>query len=124
MERALVWYERLFGRPADGRPTPELAEWRLARGGGVQLVFDPVRAGRTAVTLAVEDMDALAADLAERGVEPRPGPPGAGHHRQAHLTDLDGNVITFAEDPRAAVFDRSAAARAHDDGVAILGGRN
>jgi len=31
MDSAVQWYEKLFGRPADSRPMPEVAEWKFER---------------------------------------------------------------------------------------------
>jgi hypothetical protein len=45
LERASVWYEALFGRPADNRPTPSLVEWQVTSGGWVQVTVDTDRAG-------------------------------------------------------------------------------
>ena len=32
---AAKWYERVFGRPPDARPMPEVVEWKFARGGEI-----------------------------------------------------------------------------------------
>ncbi|MEV5260759.1 hypothetical protein [Streptomyces anulatus] len=33
VETAVVWYEKLLGRPADNRPMPSPADWHLSTGG-------------------------------------------------------------------------------------------
>jgi hypothetical protein len=43
---ASQWYERLFGRPADSKPMPEVAEWKFERGGWLQVYQLPERAGK------------------------------------------------------------------------------
>ena len=34
---ASIWYEKLFGRPADSSPMPEVTEWKFDRGGWLQV---------------------------------------------------------------------------------------
>src|ERR1700675_2133259 len=48
---AVVWYEKVFGRPPDSRPMPEVAEWGFERGGGLQVYQLPERAGSGSFTL-------------------------------------------------------------------------
>lgn len=57
VDAALPWYERLFGRPADALPMAGLAEWHFASGGVVQLVASAERAGRSLLTLDVDDLE-------------------------------------------------------------------
>jgi predicted enzyme related to lactoylglutathione lyase len=37
LKAAAAWYEKLFGRPADSTPMPEVAEWKFGRGGFTQV---------------------------------------------------------------------------------------
>jgi glyoxylase I family protein len=37
LKTASAWYEKLFGRPADSTPMPEVAEWKFDRGGWLQV---------------------------------------------------------------------------------------
>jgi catechol 2,3-dioxygenase-like lactoylglutathione lyase family enzyme len=97
IEASIGWYERLFGRPVDHRPMKEAAEWRLAAGGGVQLVQDPMRAGGSMATLGIKGIDALVTELHQRHIEGHATPPGDGPFRLLRLPDPDGNVLTFAE---------------------------
>ena len=46
VDAALLWYERLFGRPADALPMEGLAEWHVPSGGVVQLIASAERAGQ------------------------------------------------------------------------------
>jgi len=97
-EAAAEWYERFLGRPADRRPMDGCWEWQLADGGGIQLFRDAEHAGGTQVTLAVEDVDGLAAGLAARGVpveEPADVP--SGQFRLTTVTDPDGNSFVLAQ---------------------------
>jgi predicted enzyme related to lactoylglutathione lyase len=69
LETALPWYEKLFGRPADERPMEGLAEW-LFGGARLQLVEEPDRAGKSTVTLVLDDVKAYYKELDERGLTP------------------------------------------------------
>ncbi|HVR30618.1 MAG TPA: VOC family protein [Thermoanaerobaculia bacterium] len=95
-DRAVGWYERLFGRPADATPMPDLAEWRFPRGGWLQVYAGPERAGRGSCTLAVSDLDAVRAHLEAIGVAlgDQPATPQV---RTIMIRDPDGNSIAFAE---------------------------
>ena len=44
--------------------------WRIAEGAHVYVNEDPSRAGNSAVTFFVEDLDARVDEIAERGVDP------------------------------------------------------
>ena len=91
-----LWYARLLGKPAASRPMPEVAEWQFGRGGWLQLYQQPDRAGGGSVTLAVDDIEALASHLQQVGVAH-----GALSTtplvRTIMLTDPDGNHIAFAQ---------------------------
>jgi predicted enzyme related to lactoylglutathione lyase len=100
IERSVAWYARLFGRPADLRPMPGLADWHLAVGGWLHVFQDPERAGASLVNFAVEDLDKETAALAERGLVLGPVQPGAGGTaRFAAIDDPDGNRVTLIENP-------------------------
>lgn len=42
---AVLWHQKLFGRPAESRQMPEVAEWQFERGGWVQVYQSAERAG-------------------------------------------------------------------------------
>jgi hypothetical protein len=46
LKAAAAWYEKLFRRPADSTPMPEVAEWKFERGGWLQVYQLPERAGQ------------------------------------------------------------------------------
>jgi len=48
LKAASAWYEKLFGRPADSTPMPEVAEWKFERGGWLQVYELAERAGAAA----------------------------------------------------------------------------
>lgn len=97
IERSITWYSNLFGRKFDDRPMKEAAEWRLTSGGGVQLVLDDKRAGRSRATLGLHDLDRTVEDAKARGIELVPLDVSSGPFKLAQVTDPDGNVLTFAQ---------------------------
>ena len=54
---AIGWYEKLFGREPDSRPMAELAEWKFAGGGWLQVYENAERFGTGSATLSVESLD-------------------------------------------------------------------
>ncbi|HVS30742.1 MAG TPA: VOC family protein [Thermoanaerobaculia bacterium] len=100
---AVQWYEMLFRRPADSRPTSELAEWKLERGGWLQLYQNAERAGSGSLTLSVDDLGEEVSHLRKCGLD-------AGRQMISEKTkvvmikDPDGNSIAFVEalDPNIA----------------------
>jgi predicted enzyme related to lactoylglutathione lyase len=96
LTHAAVWYARLLGRPADSTPMPEVAEWKFAGGGWLQVYQLPERAGHGSFTLSVTDLDAVAAQVTALGVDT--GNRMSGEKvRTMMITDPDGNHIAFAE---------------------------
>lgn len=100
---ASEWYSQLFGRPADSTPMPEVAEWKFRRGGWLQVYQLPERAGGGSFTLAVSDIDAVAARVRNLGIDPGKRTSGP-MVKTLMITDPDGNSIAFAEtsDPQIA----------------------
>jgi predicted enzyme related to lactoylglutathione lyase len=100
---AVQWYERLFGRRADSRPVPDVAEWKFEGGGWLQVYQGPERAGSGSLTLAVSSLDEQVADLERCGI-------AAGRQmvtdkvKVLMIKDPDGNSIAFSE-----VIDESMA---------------
>jgi hypothetical protein len=98
VDSAVGWFERLFGRPADARPMDGLAEWHFGECGVVQLIEDGDRAGRSLLTLAVDDLQAELSALGERGVEASAMDDKTSDKvRFAPLTDPEGNVVTLVD---------------------------
>jgi glyoxylase I family protein len=95
IDRAQRWYTALFGRPADNNPMPTLVEWQVVPGGWVQVFCDPDRAGRAAVNLAVDDLEADIADLGARGLEAGEIVEANEGVRLSALRDPDGNTVTL-----------------------------
>lgn len=75
------------------------AVWQITDHAWVYVVTDAGRAGSALITLLVDDLDGLIADLSSRGVEVGPieekGPSVPGFT----LTDPEGNRISFGQPP-------------------------
>lgn len=93
---ATAWYEKVFWRPADAKPMPEVAEWRFERGGWLQVYQLPERAGGCSCTFAVDDLPPVIAHLQTLGIE-------TGETMKSEKTnvvmikDPDGNSLAFAQ---------------------------
>ncbi len=94
---ALRWYGKLFGRDADIVPNESEAMWCIAGNGWLYVIEDPERAGLTVVTVSVDDLDRLVADLATRGIDSGPIEPVGDVGRRSNSTDPDGNVISWIQ---------------------------
>jgi uncharacterized glyoxalase superfamily protein PhnB len=98
-DAAAAWYERFFDRPPDLIPNDDEAAWRLTDGGWVYVIADPARAGSALHTLLVDDLDALLAGLAERGIASGPVETMGNGVRQAVVTDPDGSRVKLGQVP-------------------------
>lgn len=103
LRAASAWYEKLFGRPADSTPMPEVAEWKFERGGWLQVYQLPERAGAGSCTLAASDIAEVKAHLQSMGIDTSEATSGA-KVKTVMITDPDGNHLAFAEaiDPKMA----------------------
>src|SRR5215208_5095589 len=95
LETAQAWYERLLGAEPSFFPNDAEAVWTLAEHRHVYVQLDPERAGRSLVTLMVEDLDALTAGIGDRGIEPADRETYANGVRKVTYRDADGNEIGF-----------------------------
>ena len=93
---ALVWYERLLGRPADQFPMDNLAVWQITETGGIQVWRDVDRAGKALLTLKVDNLKAHMAGLAQQGMTSQ-SETKTQNVLTATVIDPDGNRITFAQ---------------------------
>lgn len=99
MDDAVTWYEQFFGRPPDRRPMESDVEWQLTSNGGLQVVHSPEHAGKSFVTLGVDDIDATLKDLAARGIKGEAQTVGEidGQPLQiAEFADPAGNTVVVA----------------------------
>ncbi len=103
LKTAAQWYEKLFRRPADSNPMPEVAEWKFERGGWLQVYQLPERAGGGSCTLAVSNFDETVAHLQSLGIDTSEQSSGA-KVKVVMIVDPDGNHLALAE-----AIDRSMA---------------
>jgi hypothetical protein len=96
---ALAWYERLLGFPPTFFPHDTEAVWELAEHRYMYIVQQPERAGHAIHTLFVEGLDALVAQIAERGLDPVERETYSNGVRKITYRDLDGNEIGFGGAP-------------------------
>jgi predicted enzyme related to lactoylglutathione lyase len=96
LKAASAWYEKLFRRPADSNPMPEVAEWKFERGGWLQVYELPERAGAGSCTLAVRDIADVIAHLQSLGIDTSEARSGA-MVKTVMITDSDGNHLAFSE---------------------------
>ena len=94
---ALAWYDRLLGRPPTMRPHDKEAVWQLTDTALIYVVEDPARAGRSLVTVIVDDLDHWIAELEQRGVSVGSVQRMGSGARKAVVADPDGNEVGFAQ---------------------------
>jgi catechol 2,3-dioxygenase-like lactoylglutathione lyase family enzyme len=96
---ALSWYQRLLGSPPAFFAHDTEAVWELASHRYVYIVQQPEHAGHARHTLFVEDLDALVAQIAERGLDPVKRETYTGGVRKLTYRDPDGNEIGLGGAP-------------------------
>ena len=97
---ALEWYQRLLGSPPTFFATDTEAVWILAEYRSVYIEQRPEHAGHAMLTIMVDDLDALAAQIADRGLDPverESYPEGV---RKLIYRDPDGNEFGFGSVPQ------------------------
>jgi len=90
------FYGSVFGREPDARPMYGLAEWHFAGAGAIQVFEEAARAGKSGVTVGVDNVDQQIAALEAAGIDHDP-PIAATYVRLTTLSDPDGNRIVFTE---------------------------
>jgi catechol 2,3-dioxygenase-like lactoylglutathione lyase family enzyme len=96
IESAILWYEKLIGRPPDLRPLDRVAAWQFPGGGWIEVFRDEKRAGKSTVIFAVADLKLQLEDLAAKGVEVTHYTPSDDIGEVVIVSDPDGNQIVFA----------------------------
>jgi hypothetical protein len=94
-ETAKAWYERLLGSPPSFLPHDTEAVWELADHRFLYILEDREGAGRSLHLMFVEDLDAVVAEIAARGIEPDERETYPGKARKAIYHDPDGNEISY-----------------------------
>lgn len=96
---ALAWYEKLLGAAPSFFPHDTEAVWELAEGRLVYVVQRPEHAGHAMHTIIVDDLDALVADAAARGLAPASQETYGDGVRKTTYADPEGNEIGFGQVP-------------------------
>jgi len=94
LSSAAPWFEKLLGPGT--RTMPDVVEWRLEGGGGLQVYAGPDRAGAGSCTLVVNDIDETADRLRTSGVVSAPEVVRHDRVDTIMIKDPDGNSIAFA----------------------------
>ena len=92
------WFERLLGEPSFFPHATE-AVWTLADERSVYIVEDADHTGHGVVTIFVDDLDAVVAEIAGRGLQPDERLTYSNGVRKALYRDPDGNEIGFGGAP-------------------------
>jgi hypothetical protein len=95
---ALPWYERLLGRPPTFRAHETDVVWELAEHRSV-FVHESSEPGGAEHVIFVDDLEALVAEIAARGIEPDRRETYSNGVRKAIYRDRDGNEIGFGGAP-------------------------
>jgi predicted enzyme related to lactoylglutathione lyase len=93
---SVAWYGKLLGREPDKRPMAEVAEWKFAGGGWLQVYQLPERAGNGSFTLSVAGIEEIVRHVAGLGIDTSERT-STDRVRTLMITDPDGNHIAFAE---------------------------
>ncbi|WP_182907519.1 VOC family protein [Microbispora sp. H13382] len=96
---ALRWYEQLLGSPPGFFPNDTEAVWELAEHRYMFIEQRPERAGYAMHTIIVDDLDALVARIADRGLDPVEQETYSNGVRKTTYRDPDGNEIGFGGAP-------------------------
>jgi predicted enzyme related to lactoylglutathione lyase len=97
LSASVGWYEVLFGRAADIVPNENEVMWSVADHGWLYVVEDPQRAGKTVVTISVDNLDQFVADIRARGISAGPIEAVGDAGQKANVVDRDGNVISLIQ---------------------------
>ncbi len=95
----LRWYEKLLGSPPAFFPHDAEAVWELAEHRYLYIVQQPEHAGHARLTLFVDDLDALVAQITDRGIDPTNQETYANGVRKTTYRDPDGNEVGFGGAP-------------------------
>jgi catechol 2,3-dioxygenase-like lactoylglutathione lyase family enzyme len=98
-DAAKSWYERLLGSEPAFSPHATEAVWELAEHRYMYIVEDRDAPGGAIITIFVDDLDALAAEIASRGIEPAERETYTNGVRKLVYRDADGNEIGFGGAP-------------------------
>jgi catechol 2,3-dioxygenase-like lactoylglutathione lyase family enzyme len=90
------WYERLLGKPPAFWPHATEAVWQVAEHRHIYILQDAKAPGGGLITIFIDDdLDALVAGIATRGIEPDDRETYSNGVQKATYRDADGNEIGF-----------------------------
>jgi catechol 2,3-dioxygenase-like lactoylglutathione lyase family enzyme len=95
---SVAWYEKLLG-PSAFVPDDTEAVWELAEHRYLYIDVKPEHAGHAMQTIFVDDLDAVVAQIAARGLEPVTRETYDNGVRKITYRDPDGNEIGFGGAP-------------------------
>jgi predicted enzyme related to lactoylglutathione lyase len=95
---ARAWYVQLLGEPAFAAHETEEV-WELAENRSIAVEEQPERAGHSAVTIFVDDLDDRVDAIVARGIEPTTRETYGSGVRKVTFHDPDGNEIGFGGPP-------------------------
>ena len=95
---ARSWYERLLGSEPSFFPNDAEAVWALADNRWLYILEDPAGAGHALVTIMVEDLGGMVAQIGARGIDPVDHE-DYGEARKTVYNDPDGNEIGIGQIP-------------------------
>ena len=93
-QAAKPWYVLLLGDPAFAAHETEEV-WELAENRSIAVEEQPENAGHSAVTVFVDDLDAIVDGITSRGIEPTKRETYDNGVRKVTYRDPDGNEIGF-----------------------------
>ena len=94
LQAARPWYEKLLGEPSFF-PNDTETVWTVAESRHVYIVEQPEEAGRSVVTIILDDLDARVSEIAARGLEPDERETYSNGVRKITYRDPDGNEVGF-----------------------------
>ena len=97
-EAAKPWYVQLLGEPAFAAHATEEV-WELAEHRSIAVEQQPEHAGHSAVTIFLDDLDAVVDAIVARGIEPTKRETYDNGVRKVTFHDPDGNEIGFGGGP-------------------------
>ena len=100
-QRALTWYERLFGSEPSFIPNDIEAVWDVSEHGWTVIEVRPDHAGSAKHTVFVDDLDGRVDSISDRGIGPADRETYENGVRKVTYRDPDGNEIGFGGAPVA-----------------------
>ena len=97
-QAARAWYDRLLGEPSFFPHATE-AVWTFAEDRSVYVVEHADGAGNSVLLVFVDDLDAVVAAIAARGLEPAEQETLSNGVRKVIYRDPDGNEVGFGGAP-------------------------